>query len=62
MTDDESHERVTEELMPSSKEMIADQGVTFSRVVTLTALCCPARASLLTGKYAHYTGVRTHND
>ncbi len=62
MTDDQSHDTLTEEFMPSTKEMIADQGVTFSRFITPTALCCPSRASFLTGKYAHHTGVRTNND
>ena len=62
MTDDQSHDTLTEEFMPSTEEMIADQGVTFSRFIMPTALCCPSRASFLTGKYARHTGVRTNND
>src|SRR5207302_480216 len=62
MTDDQSHDTLTEEFMPSTKEMIADQGVTFSRFIMPTALCCPRRASFLMGKYAHHTGLRTNND
>src|SRR5947209_7033146 len=62
MTDDQSHDTLTEEFMPRTKEMIADQGVTFSRFIMPTALCCPTRASFLTGKYARHTGVHTNHD
>jgi arylsulfatase A-like enzyme len=33
------------------------EGIYFENAFAPTALCCPARASILTGKYAHNTGV-----
>ncbi len=36
------------------------KGVTFTRAYAATPLCCPSRASLLTGRYSRHTGVRTN--
>ena len=46
--------------MPRTKELIADQGLTFSDTISTTPICCPARSSLLTGKLGHNTGVLTN--
>jgi arylsulfatase A-like enzyme len=37
-------------------------GTSFTQAYTATPLCCPARASLLTGRYSHNHGVTTNND
>src|ERR1700730_4012679 len=62
MTDDQSHDTLTDQFMPNTKAMIADQGITFTRGFMSTALCCPSRSSFLTGKYARNDGVRTNSD
>ena len=36
--------------------------VTFPNAFSNTPLCCPARASLLTGRYARHTGVKDNDD
>lgn len=49
------------EYMPNVKSLIADQGVSFSNYFVNISLCCPSRASILRGQYAHNTGVFTNN-
>jgi N-acetylglucosamine-6-sulfatase len=43
--------------MPVVRRTIVDRGVTFSNSFVVNALCCPSRASILTGNYSHTTGV-----
>ncbi|MDP6409204.1 MAG: sulfatase [Planctomycetota bacterium] len=38
-------------------DRIAREGVLFTNSYVTTSLCCPGRTSVLTGKYAHKTGV-----
>jgi N-acetylglucosamine-6-sulfatase len=45
--------------MPRVREM-REQGVTFTNYTVTNSLCCPSRASILTGKYPHNTGVLTN--
>jgi N-acetylglucosamine-6-sulfatase len=56
MTDDQSHDTLTQQFMPNTKAMIADQGLTCTQFIMPTALCCPSRSSLLTGQYARHHG------
>ncbi len=60
LTDDQRYD--TMDFMPVTKATIFDQGVTFTHGYITTPLCCPARASILTGMYAHNTGVETNDD
>lgn len=58
------HFRDTEGPKPplSTYERIASTGVAFERAHTVTPLCSPARASMVTGAYAHRHGItRNHN-
>jgi N-acetylglucosamine-6-sulfatase len=43
--------------MPTVKRLLADKGVTFDNSFVSYALCCPSRATFLTGQYAHNHGV-----
>jgi N-acetylglucosamine-6-sulfatase len=51
MTDDQTVRDMT--VMPRTQAAIGAQGVTFSDYRASYPLCCPARASVLTGQYAH---------
>ena len=43
--------------MPNVQRQLVDRGVSFTANYASYPLCCPSRASLLTGQYAHRTGV-----
>lgn len=60
VTDDQRLD--TMEYMPNTQSLILDQGVTFANGFVTTPLCCPSRASILTGMYAHNHGVRENED
>jgi N-acetylglucosamine-6-sulfatase len=44
--------------MPYTLSLIAGRGITFNRYYVPYPLCCPARVSVLTGRYAHNHNVR----
>ncbi len=43
--------------LPKTNELIGDQGATFTNFIITTPLCCPSRASILRGQYAHNTEI-----
>jgi N-acetylglucosamine-6-sulfatase len=43
--------------MPVVQRELVDRGVTFSDTFVSNPLCCPSRASILTGNYSHTTAV-----
>ncbi len=55
LTDDMDAKLV--DAMPKLKSLLADQGVTFSNHFVSFSLCCPSRASILRGQYAHNTQI-----
>ena len=55
MTDDQTVESMR--VMPNVKTLLADRGVTFDNSFVSYSLCCPSRATYLTGQYAHNHGV-----
>jgi len=46
--------------MPRTKELLADEGLVFDNAFSPTPICCPARATILTGQYGHNTDVLTN--
>jgi N-acetylglucosamine-6-sulfatase len=44
-------------VMPKTQRLLGDEGVTFTRSFVNYSLCCPSRATLFTGQYAHNHGV-----
>jgi arylsulfatase A-like enzyme len=55
MTDDEALADVAK--MPNVERLLAAQGTTFADAIDSFPLCCPARATFITGQYAHNHGV-----
>jgi arylsulfatase A-like enzyme len=55
LTDDQRWDTLS--AMPAVQSRLVAKGVTFTNAFAVNPLCCPSRASLLTGKYSHSTGV-----
>ena len=51
MTDDQTPESIR--VMPNVRRLLADQGTTFERSFVSFPVCCPSRATFLTGQYPH---------
>ncbi len=55
LTDDQRWDQLAG--MPNVRSLLVGRGMTFTNAFVTTSLCCPSRASILTGQYAHHTGV-----
>lgn len=55
MTDDQTVEQMR--VMTRTNELLRDEGTNFTNFVTSFPLCCPSRATFLTGQYAFNHGV-----
>ena len=58
LTDDQRWDTLSS--MPVVQSELVGKGVTFTNSFTVNPLCCPSRASILTGLYSHTTGVYTN--
>jgi N-acetylglucosamine-6-sulfatase len=59
-TDDQTASQLTSKAMPNTERVIARHGTSFTSYIASTSQCCPSRASLLTGQYAHNHGVTSN--
>ena len=50
------------EALPRTRALLADAGTTFPNFFLTTPQCGPSRASILTGRYAHSTGIVGNDD
>jgi N-acetylglucosamine-6-sulfatase len=55
ITDDQRWDTLS--VMPTVQSELVSRGVTFTNAFVTNALCCPSRATFLTGKYSHGTGI-----
>jgi arylsulfatase A-like enzyme len=44
-------------VMPKANAWMADSGTSFPKAVVITPSCCPSRSTIMSGRYAHNTGV-----
>ncbi len=54
---DGTHGLAGADVMPRTLAELGGSGITFTNGFLTTPLCCPSRASILTGSFAHRTGV-----
>jgi N-acetylglucosamine-6-sulfatase len=59
MTDDQTVESMR--VLGNVKSLLADRGTTFENNFVDFSLCCPSRATYLTGQYAHNHGVLSNS-
>lgn len=57
LTDDQDAVMDSVAYMPLLHKYLAEQGTTFTNHFTTTAICCPSRVALWTGKQPHNTNV-----
>ncbi|KAI1661137.1 putative arylsulfatase [Daldinia decipiens] len=57
LTDDQDVHLSSLDYMPLVKKHLLDQGTRFGSHYATTAVCCPSRVTLWTGKFAHNTNV-----
>lgn len=66
LTDDQRYDTLAcnggEVVETPNLDRLAAGGARFTRAYVPTSLCCPARASLYTGLYAHVHGIRNNED
>jgi arylsulfatase A-like enzyme len=56
-TTDGTHSPSGAFIMPRTRAELAERGLELPQAFLTTPLCCPSRASILSGQYAHRTGV-----
>ena len=59
MTDDQTLESMR--VMADTRRLLGEQGTTFEHALATYPLCCPSRATYLTGQYSHNHGVQDND-
>lgn len=59
---DDQRASASMQALPVVRRLFGRGGRTFTNAFATTPLCCPSRASIVTGRYAHNHGVHTNDD
>jgi arylsulfatase A-like enzyme len=62
LTDDMRKDDLNLKYMPNTRNLLGSQGMTFENAFVSNPLCCPSRATIMRGQYAHNTGVWGNSD
>lgn len=62
LTDDQRADEESMAVLPKTRRIFKKNGTWFKNAITTTPLCCPARASLFSGKYMHNHNIRSNPD
>jgi N-acetylglucosamine-6-sulfatase len=57
LTDDMRKDDFNARYMPKTHSLLAEEGMSFENAFVSTPHCCPSRATIMRGQYAHNTGV-----
>ncbi|HWC14209.1 MAG TPA: sulfatase [Actinomycetota bacterium] len=49
-------------VMPKTRRHFVEHGTKFNNAFATNPMCCPARATLMTGRYSHNNGVKSNED
>ena len=60
-TDDQTLASFKRRTMPETFDLLVDEGTAFTDSIVVTPVCCPSRATYLTGQYGHNHGILTNN-
>jgi arylsulfatase A-like enzyme len=58
--DDQTLDQFPRRAMPRTRRLLIQHGTQFTNYTVTTGECCPSRASLITGQYAHNNGVTSN--
>ena len=61
LTDDQDLTLGSMQAMPKLQKLVVDQGVTFEQAFIATPICCPSRASYISGRYQHNHSCKTNH-
>lgn len=61
LTDDQDVHLSSLDFMPLVRKHLTEKGTSFNKHYCTTAVCCPARVTILTGKAAHNTNITDVN-
>jgi N-acetylglucosamine-6-sulfatase len=61
LTDDQDIVLGSADHMPNLNRLLGEQGMTFKNGFVTTAVCCPSRSTILTGRYAHSVQVSNNS-
>ncbi len=62
VSDDQTRRTVTPEVMPAVYHYMVSQGVSYPNFTDADPLCCPSRASIMSGRYNHNNHVLTNDE